>query len=434
MDKVGVVGPVKSVNRILQVAKQFSNNLKFVPFIYDTAIETTSIVSTHYNKVDYFLFSGPIPYDIAKKTGKDTSKFFYIHLLEAGFYKALLQILISAKEEIECLSIDIVNTSNIIDISLDQLSIPIKQMIVKEFDAHINYYELYEYHLNLYQKKQVDAVLTCYPEVMELLKKDHIPVEWISTTNLATRQVLELIEQRSQISYFKRTQIGVCMIDIDMKMYEELDPLLSSDIQIATLKMNEQLILLSREMNGSFISIGDGKYMIFSSRGEIFDHILSLSKTIHRLNRSSNREIKAGIGFGDSALKAELNARKAMYKSELENKDIVIIDDLGEIVEVPSEQIYFSTPVSNNSKLVEQLKDKNISIQSFEKIRDVVKRKKWKQFTSSDLALELDVSNRNAQRLLQSLKKANIIKQVGEEKIAQKGRPRLLYQMNKDYL
>ena len=171
MDKVGVVGPVKSVNRILQVAKQFSNNLKFVPFIYDTAIETTSIVSTHYNKVDYFLFSGPIPYDIAKKTGKDTSKFFYIHLLEAGFYKALLQILISAKEEIECLSIDIVNTSNIIDISLDQLSIPIKQMIVKEFDAHINYYELYEYHLNLYQKKQVDAVLTCYPEVMELLKK-----------------------------------------------------------------------------------------------------------------------------------------------------------------------------------------------------------------------------------------------------------------------
>ena len=224
------------------------------------------------------------------------------------------------------------------------------------------------------------------------------------------------------------------MIDIDMKMYEELDPLLSSDIQIATLKMNEQLILLSREMNGSFISIGDGKYMIFSSRGEIFDHILSLSKTIHRLNRSSNREIKAGIGFGDSALKAELNARKAMYKSELENKDIVIIDDLGEIVEVPSEQIYFSTPVSNNSKLVEQLKDKNISIQSFEKIRDVVKRKKWKQFTSSDLALELDVSNRNAQRLLQSLKKANIIKQVGEEKIAQKGRPRLLYQMNKDYL
>src|SRR5690625_4499779 len=268
MYKVGVIGPVKSVNRILEVGKEFSNNLTFVSFIYNTATETHEIIKTHYHTCDYFLFSGPIPYEIAKQSKVDTNKFFYIHLLETGFYRALLQLMATTKNNINYLSIDILDKSNIIDISLDQVTIPLNEMIVKTFDANINYYDLYEYHLQLFKENKADAVLTCYPEVMELLKKDNIPVEWISTTKLATRQVIQSIEQRSQISYFKRTQIGVSIIDVDTKIYEGQSEQLSYDIQFATLKMNEELLTLSRSMNGSFFEIGDGTYMIFSSRGE----------------------------------------------------------------------------------------------------------------------------------------------------------------------
>src|SRR5699024_1742305 len=231
MYKGGVVGPIKSVERILEVAKEFPENLSFVPFIYHTATETIDIIKENYDEIEYFLFSCPIPYEIATQTKRNTNKFFYIHLLETGFYKALLQLMVSTKKEIRCVSIDIIDTSNVIDISLNQLSVPLNDMMVKTFDAHINYNDLYEYHLRLYKENKVDAVLTCYPEVMELLKKDNIPAEWISTTKLATKQVIQSIEQRSQISYFKRTQIGVCMIDVDTKMYEEQSEQLSYDIQ-----------------------------------------------------------------------------------------------------------------------------------------------------------------------------------------------------------
>lgn len=434
MYKVGVVGPIKSVDRILEVAKAFHDNLTFIPFIYNTATETTDIIKEHYEAFDYFLFSGPIPYEIAKQSKQDTNKFFYIHLLETGFYKALLQLMVSTKNKIDCVSIDILDKSNVVDISLDQLSIPLKEMMVKTFDAQINYYELYEYHFRLYKENKVDAVLTCYPEVMELLKEDNIPAEWISTTKLATKQVIQSIEQRSQISYFKRTQIGVCMIDVDTKMYEEQSEQLSYDIQFATLKMNEELLTLSRDMNGSFFEIGDGKYMIFSSRGEILDNLNFLNETINRLKKSWEREIIAGIGFGDSALKAELNARKAIYKTEVENKEIVIIDNLGETIHVPFEHIHSLSTISDNILLVNKLKDKNISMQSFERVRDIIHFKKWNQFTSNDLAFELNMSNRNAQRLLQSFKEAEIVEQVGEEKISKKGRPRLLYRLKKEFI
>lgn len=434
MYKVGVIGPVKSVNRIMEVAKEFSNDLSFTPLTYRTATDTTQIMKDSYDSFDYFLFSGPVPYEVAKQTIRKTDKFFYVHLLETGFYQALLQLIVSTADEINRLSIDILDKSNVVDASLDQLQIPLRDMCIKEFDAQINYHELYEHHRKLYQEGKVDGVLTCYPEVMDLLKKDNIPAEWISTTKLATKQVIELIEQRSQVSYFKRTQIGVCMIDVDTKIYEEPSEQLSYDIQFATLKMNEELLSLSRAMNGSFVDIGDGNYMIFSSRGEILDHLSLLNQTITRLKKSWNREIMAGIGFGDSALKAELNARKAIHKTREVKKEITIIDSLGEVIEVSTEQIQSLSTIFDNPYLLKKLRDRDISIQAFERVRDLIQRKRWKQFTSNDLAFELNMSNRNAQRLLHSFNDAKIVEQIGEEKVTTKGRPRKLYRMNKTFL
>lgn len=434
MYKIGVVGPEESIERILDVAKNFPDYLRFIPLVYRTAKETIEIMDKHFEEYDYFLFSGPIPYEIAKNEVSNHEKFFYVEAFETGFYQALLQIIALTNYRINRLSIDILKTSNIIDISLDQVSVPIKKLIVKEFDPLIDYYELYEHHEELFRKNKIDAVLTCYPEVKKLLDKNNIPAAWISTTKLATQQAIEAIEQRTQISYFKRTQIGVCMIDIDTSIDKEQDETLSNDIQLTTLKMNESLLILSRDMNGSFFEIGDGTYMIISSRGEIIDNLNLLNETIQFLKNSWKRNIVAGIGFGDSSLKAELNARKAISKTESNRKEIVIIDNLGEIMDLPLEKTRVLSTISNNAELLRILKDRNISIQSFERVRDIVRLKKWNQFSSKDLALELNMSNRNAQHLLLSFKEAGIVKQVGEEKVSRRGRPRLLYQIKKSFL
>src|SRR5699024_2032986 len=140
--------------------------------------------------------------------------------------------------------------------------------------------------------------------------------------------------------------------------------------------------------NGSFFEMGDGKYMIFSSRGEILDNLSFLNETITRLKKSWKREIFAGIGFGDSALKAELNARKAIYKTEVENKEIVMTDNSGDMMNGPMENLHPSSTISDDTRLCNTLKDKNISIQFFERVRDIVHLKKWWHFTSNDIALE----------------------------------------------
>lgn len=428
MYKVAVVGPVVSVKRILNVAQAFTSQLTFEPFIYDTAIETIDIVKEQHPHFDFFLFSGPIPYELAKRAVHDHSKLFYIHLLEAGFYKALLDLTHHVQKPIERLSIDILNTSNVVDISLNQLKIPVEMIYVEEFDAGINYRLLYEHHARLWEADKIEGVLTCYPEVMALLHEKGIPAEWISTTKLATRQVLEVIEQTATISYFKGTQIGVCLMDVDTTIDDHASLQLSYDIQYATLKMNEELLRLSREMNGSFFSFHDGNYMIFSSRGEIMNTLPLLHETVDRLERAWNRSIHAGIGFGDSALRAEMHARRAVQQSTALKNEIVILDNNGE--RIYAWQDGDSPPsISTNQELLKRLDSEGISLQIYERVHELIRRKRWTTFTAKDVALELQMSNRNAQRLLLALTKASLLEQSGEEKSVSKGRPSKLYRL-----
>lgn len=67
MFKIGVVGPKKSVERILSVAKEFDQGMNFIPYPYTETKETEKIVRENDQYVDHWLFSGPIPYMVAKK-------------------------------------------------------------------------------------------------------------------------------------------------------------------------------------------------------------------------------------------------------------------------------------------------------------------------------------------------------------------------------
>ncbi|PIC63950.1 hypothetical protein CSV79_09170 [Sporosarcina sp. P13] len=169
--------------------------------------------------------------------------------------------------------------------------------------------------------------------------------------------------------------------------------------------------------------------MIFSSRGEIIDTLSTLREVIIRLEHTWNRKITSGIGFGDSALKAEMHARKALQITQRESDDIILIDHEGQILDLPKEY-YDETSVFHNIHLLTRLKKENINIQLFDKIRQVIKKKNWSSFTAKELALELKMSDRNAQRALLALTNAKIMKRIGEEKAFSKGRPSKLYALD----
>lgn len=88
MYKIGVVGPVKSVKRIIALAREIEQDMEFIPYIYAIATETKHLVETYDQDVDFWLFSGYIPYKIASQTKVSQDKLAHIIFSEAQIGRA----------------------------------------------------------------------------------------------------------------------------------------------------------------------------------------------------------------------------------------------------------------------------------------------------------------------------------------------------------
>ena len=110
MYKVGVVGPMRSVERILLYAKELESNLSFVGYSYDIVNETMDIMERHHQEVDFWLFSGYIPYKIAQQSkyfSKDRME--YIYTTVNSFYRGVVETSYEIGKLAKNVSIDILH-------------------------------------------------------------------------------------------------------------------------------------------------------------------------------------------------------------------------------------------------------------------------------------------------------------------------------------
>lgn len=91
MYKIGVVGPAKSVERIIALAREIEQDMEFIPYIYEVATETKHLVETYNQDVDFWLFSGYIPYKLASQTNVSKDKLTHIIFSEAAIYRGFLE-------------------------------------------------------------------------------------------------------------------------------------------------------------------------------------------------------------------------------------------------------------------------------------------------------------------------------------------------------
>ncbi len=423
MYQVGVVGPKGSVERIVKIAQRSGTPLAMKPIVYETAIDVPQVIDEKGKNCDYFLFSGIIPYIIGKDV-IDPKRAFYVELLEAGFYRAMLNVMHQVDRLQIRFGIDLPEQGEVAEHSLEQLNMPVQLSYVEYFDPYDAYQMLIDKHTAAWEADEVDGVLTCYPEVKAVLSEQGIPVEWISTTNLATRQVIQAIEQRAEADYFKRTQIAACAIQI---FGLEKRGALSFDIQTEALRIQMAMLQMSRQLNGSFFTLGHERYMIMTSRGEVYDQLSKMQLQLEHIHNEYKLTLRVGIGFGDSALQAEQYATEALHYSKTSEQSIAIASAEEEKVPQFMDQVE-QHAMPQLDYLHEQFQESKVALHHVESLYRTILSKKWTTFTTQDVMLELAIGSRTAQRLVKTLVEADVLLKVGEEKRGGKGRPSPLYE------
>lgn len=431
MFKIGVVGPKKSVERILAVAKEFDQGMNFIPYPYTETKETEQIVRENDQYVDHWLFSGPIPYMIAKNAMGTDKRMEHIYATESSIYKGFLEMVYAQRKLIDRVSIDMLLSTTYMEESLRTINIAVSNLYMKTFDASIDPKELLDFHLELWLEKKTDGAMTCYPTVYQALVEAGIPAYWISPSEMEIYQTVRVFVEKVRTSYFKDTQIGIEMIEV-----EQFDRIKESaktpyHWQYLELRIKEALIKLCEQLDGSLLEQGNGRYVIFSSRGTIEREIPVLQETIQYLAKEADTTVAVGIGFGETAFAAEMNAHRALRQSkEKALRDIVMVQDDGTIVEWvgQEEELVYSYRADDN-EVLEKLKKGNISAKTYKKLDALLQKMGWEDFTTKDLAKYLQMSERNAQRIVADLCAVELAVCSGEESQTTRGRPSKLYRL-----
>ncbi|WP_257350971.1 hypothetical protein [Pseudalkalibacillus decolorationis] len=430
--RAGIVGPSDSVHLIGDIAKEYSDRLLPVPFVYQNTEEATSIMQQNQSSVDLWVFAGPALYNPAQKSGSK-QPFYYLRLDAASLTKTLAEIGYKGGFSLERMSIDMLTERDVYETYRD-LNIPSEQVYVHEYSHDTPIEDLLSFHITLFKRGKVDICVTCLYSIYEELVSQGITAYWVSPTRSNIRETLSTAIQQWETMHFKQSQIAALLVKVE-KMEKKTDyNMVSYDLHRLNLEIQSAVISFSESISGSFMTLGVGTFIIFSTRGSIQETGMQVGSLLETLALITESPSNVGIGYGETALAAEENARLALNHAQNYDAFCAFLVDAGGTIEGPlkEEEIISFGYRTENKEISEKLKQCGVTITTFNKILSVQKRMGSHSITASNIAEWLKMTPRNARRILNSLVEEGIAEIIGEEAPTSKGRPRKIYRVKTD--
>ncbi|GIN21742.1 MAG TPA: hypothetical protein DEO65_19540 [Bacillus bacterium] len=430
--RIGFVGPKDSLNIISQIADEHKDELDPVYFMYNHASETGEIVETNQHLVDLWVFSGLTPYTLAKKSSS-RQPFFYLNLNSSSLMKVLLESGYKDQRSLGNISVDMLEWRDITETFTD-LKIPTVDVQLYEYKGYTPIKEIVDFHEKNYKDGVASVCFTCLSDVYAQLKAKMIPVYRISPTRANIRSTIKLALQYWTAFHFKQSQITVLLVKVKNADKSEQSNLMSYDVHRLDLELQSAILTFTEEISGSFVPLGSGSFIIFSTRGS-FDNIGKQSSSLlEKLALITDLPANIGIGYGDTTLAAEENARLALAHAQNYDGYCAFAVEFNGKIEGPlSDKHSISFGYRNENKEVGvKLKESGVSITTFNKIISIQKNTGRHAVTANDVAVWLKMTERNARRILNDLTKTGFARIIGEEAPSSRGRPRKIYRVGLD--
>jgi Predicted transcriptional regulator len=427
MIRVGVVGPMVSVENILKTGKEFLPAMSYIPFPYKVAFDIPDIIKAHDHEVDQWFFSGPLGYEYACKHLGRRANFSYCMIIGAGFYQSCLEVAATGKSLINSISVDIFCPSLMAQ-SVRELSKHLGQIYGKEYSVDFTIDELVDFHLKLWEEGKIVGAFSSIYAVAEVLQKKGVPAFFTTLSTMEIYQSLFITYELVQNRYFKSSQVGRMILEIaDFNSWTAQfhSPY---ELQDAELTLQKRLLPIGQLLDGFLIKSGNGRFEIFTSRGLIEQNIGKIEHHLNLLSQEFQITLLGGVGFGATSFTAELNASKGLHSCK---QGIVIVDENGKISEGNRESKISYTESSKNLFLLEKLEEANVSIRTYQKIKAITEQLGGnRDFSADQIAKRMGVTERNIRRILSGLLRANLVEIAGKV-AAGRGRPTQLYRFTR---
>lgn len=429
---IGLIGPADTVELVQEVGREWEaeGRLKLVPFVYEDVDTLAESIRPNDRGIDVWLFTGRIAYEIGRKHVPE-GKALMIRSSGSALMKTLFEVMRTSGLP-RSFSVDSLNEAEVSE-TLHELRLADScAPEVYPTTGYVPSAELVQFHAALHMEGRVSLCITHRGSVYQELLRRGIPAFRIIPTVMSVRETLRLASQLGKTEHFRQSQIASLLLEVRSASEEEAG---TYEAYRLNLKLQELLLQFAEHVYGALIPAGNAAYCIFSTRGAIEQSLeFPPSLLFEKIRLLSKGTVHLGIGYGLTAFGAERNAAMAIARTKKNEKGgLSVIDETGAVQEMTasSEPLSFQY-LSSDLAVIEQLKTAGVSPATYSRIVSVQSGTGKQAVSAADLAAWLDMTPRNANRLLSDLARCGLARVVGEEAPAPKGRPRKLFRIGPD--
>ncbi|WP_202081003.1 hypothetical protein [Caldalkalibacillus salinus] len=430
--RLGIVGPEDSVRRISAFAQDI-DHIQVLPLPYQRTEETEQIIQAHRDHVDQWFFSGQAPYYFAREKALiREEEAYYPHLYGSSLLGTLLQAVYDKGECLHRVSLDTIQEAEIHAVQTDMQIQPLT-FYTYPYTGYLPAEDIIRFHTEKYKAGKIDVALTCIQEVYQALQRSGIPCYRVVPSRLVIQQVLDMLKERGQTTWYKKAQIAIIGVEVLFSSPSEMEErFYSYKMKHQELDLKQLLLDYAEIVQGSFIQVGDGLHFIYTTRGELDDHLEDYPPYhfLEEAHVQSKLHVRMGIGYGLTALQAEQNVRTALqYGRQYDTPVVVSVNEDKEVTEYLQEDLVSYQQRGLGSRWEKKVKDAHIGPSVVSKIETFARRYGQDTITAHELSQWLKGTERNARRILREMEKVGLVKVTGEEQPGHRGRPRKVYQL-----
>lgn len=408
---VGVIGPPDLVSTVQQLAAREYPALKIVPTPYDDEEQTVDLIRANNGTVDAWLFTGIIPYTIARSAQVLERPATYISYSGATLYRVLVE-LVGRGIDPSSMSVDTLQYDQVVE-ALRDADLPTGNIHVLPYSGSRTAADFVSFHSRARTEHGTTMALTCIRSVYSQINNE-IETIRLSPALASIRSALQTVSLAGAQRIGSDAQVAIGFIDLpesDSSLVDDVAPLAAS-----------------------LFPLDEGRYLLVTTMGALeaatqgFERLPLLSRLARK-----NVWARIGIGVGRSASEAEALGRQALARCrtlgpfamviQLESgSDKVIMSDWGDHTrdetDDPTSLTVAAWRAGVSRKTLERVKTALSEIQEEENT-----------ITANELAASMGIEPRTARRTLQRLERSGFAERIGHVRSGSTGRPPTVYRV-----
>ncbi|CAM3271005.1 hypothetical protein EDM52_04410 [Brevibacillus invocatus] len=422
MDRLAIIGPIDSVAYIAGVCEQ-QNVFEPVPLPYSRIEECRELILNNRHRIDFWLFSGPVPYSYCVEQEWVTAKnAAYPPLNGRGLTNVLFRVF-RERTPIAGISFDTF-LQNEIDETMNELHLTDIPITTYGYVGYLDASQILAHHRTIWDAGKADIIVTCIHSVYEELRAQGLPVYRVSPPISVLRQTLQIIEQRLKSERYQLSSVVIMAIEVTYPVESEQG--FSNESEKLRLQLYYDLLDLAEKANGALYPSTPNLFLLYTTCGELanLNQKLSLYEFLQNIKVMLSVEAKIGIGYGLNVHLARKNGQAA-----LEHAKQSPVSGIFEVSEDGSLHGPLEPKKHGNDHWESMIKESSLSPMLLARMEAFTKQYGVREVTPQELARFLKMTERNARRILQEMEHSGLASHVRIEQPNGRGRPRKVYKL-----